>query len=179
MAFIYHMVPEDMREKTLYPLNILKEKFPDLYKKKNEKYLGRENVKKEKIPFLNCLWNDVLHFTAIHPSKFSRELKKAGLSPKKIEWYKVDTKFLEPNKTLIYLYKHRKNKKSFTDEENFTKFESRKVARFKEIPKRTSQYYKEMYKKGKRPFEVLLFHFVPHILYKGNLSVRGLKKIKS
>ena len=169
------MVPDNMKGNTLYPLNTLKNKFPDIYKKQNEKYSGREIVKGRKIPFLNCLWNDVLHFTAVHPSKFKKEQKKAGLPSRKLEWYKVDARLLDHDKTLVYLYKYKKDKSRYMDKDNFTKFNSNKVNNFKKIPKRTSQYYRVEIRKGNRP---LLFHFVPHILYKGSLNISKAEKIQ-
>ncbi len=76
--YLYHWVPDDMIGDTLYPLNILKHTHPDLYTKKVSKYIGREKVMDQIIPILDCLWNDVLHFTAVHPKDVKDALIKAG-----------------------------------------------------------------------------------------------------
>lgn len=170
MTYLYHMVPRNLKGSFLYPLNVLKKKFPEIYEKENKKYVGREVLKKRKIPFLNCLWNDVLHFTAVHPSRFYKELKKVGFPMKKFEWYKIDSKLLDSDKIVIYRYRYGKG-----DERDFSRFDSKKLINFRKIPKKTIQYYKDRFKKKERP---LLFHFVPHILYKGSLDVRSLKKIR-
>jgi hypothetical protein len=61
--YLYHFVPKDVRGTQLYPLSVLKKKFPDRYAEEVKKYQGRVFVKKIKIPVLNCLWNDVMRLT--------------------------------------------------------------------------------------------------------------------
>jgi len=45
------------------------------------------------------------------------------------------------------------------------------MAKFSSIPQATKDYYKEMIGRGKRP---LLYHKIPHILYKGTLDITDL-----
>lgn len=58
---IIDAVPEDAIAIT----NVLKDTKPAIYTAQSKKYLGRERILGAKIPPLNCLWNDVLHFTAV------------------------------------------------------------------------------------------------------------------
>lgn len=78
MNYLYHWVPKDLQGDTLFPLNTLKEKYPDLYKKEASKYVGREQIMQDVLPILNCLWNDVLHFSAVHPSLVKEALFESG-----------------------------------------------------------------------------------------------------
>ena len=71
MAFIYHKVPADMSGNILYPLNVMEKINPEIYEKAVKKYEGREYLMREVIPWLNCLWNDVLHFSIVHPTKIA------------------------------------------------------------------------------------------------------------
>jgi len=58
--FLYHLVPKNIRGDILYPLNILKSIYPDIYQYQVNKYFGREYIIEQRIPLFNCLWNDVL-----------------------------------------------------------------------------------------------------------------------
>jgi len=81
------MVPKKMKGKILYPLNVLKKKYPTLYKKEVQKYDGRKKVLQGKIPSpFNCLWNDVLHFSPVEPSKVMNALKKEGFPLATLKW---------------------------------------------------------------------------------------------
>jgi hypothetical protein len=77
--YLYHMVPNDMTGSVLQPLNTLKESHPDLYVSKAEKYKGREHLMDIMIPTLECKWNDVLHFSPIHPQELKEAFEEAGM----------------------------------------------------------------------------------------------------
>ncbi len=67
MIYLYHSVPKNLQGNILYPLNTLKEKHPEIYEQQVSKYVGREHMTQQRIPILDCLWNDVLHFSAVNP----------------------------------------------------------------------------------------------------------------
>jgi len=67
MNFLYHLVPENMIGKILYPLNRLKSISPKSYKEQVKKYNKREHVLEKTILSLNCKWKDVIHLTAVIP----------------------------------------------------------------------------------------------------------------
>ena len=65
MEYVYHMVPEELKGEYLIPLNELKRAYPNLYDEYIQKYKDhtqREQLLTRKIPKLECLWNDVVHF---------------------------------------------------------------------------------------------------------------------
>lgn len=69
MSFIYHMVPKAMTGDVLFPLKDLIEKFPDLYSKEVKKYDDhpqRKELPKRILKKINCLQEEVLHFTPLH-----------------------------------------------------------------------------------------------------------------
>jgi hypothetical protein len=76
--YLYHRVPKDMRGNTLHPLNQLKKVSPDIYAQKVKKYEGRLEILERKIPALDCLWNDVLHLTAVHPTVLNAAFESVG-----------------------------------------------------------------------------------------------------
>ncbi len=175
MNYIYHWVPENMQGDILYPLNILKEKYPDLYQKEASKYTGREHIMQQQIPFLDCLWNDVLHFSPVHPSVVKENLMDAGRTkPFDMNFFKINPHLLNPANTIVYLNRH-KDMRDRLKEDNFAQYNPDDIAQYSEIRDETTRYYKEMYSQGKSP---LLFHGVVHILYKGPLDTKGVPRIK-
>jgi hypothetical protein len=173
MLYLYHMVPEDMQGTTLMPLNILKEKFPELYQHKASKYDNRKHVMEQIIPPFNCLWNDVIHFSPIPPEDIKNALKEAGFTPREMRYYQIDPSLLDPENTVIYLYAHDK-KGDNMKAENFADYDPENLAQYSLLPHETKEYYKEMFDKKERP---LLFVRVPHILYKGTLDVSNIPVI--
>ncbi len=164
-----------MRGDVLFPLNTLKDTQPDLYEKEASKYIGREQVMLQKIPFLNCLWNDVLHFSAVHPSLVKEALIEAGRTKSfDIEFFEVDPHLLTSENTIVYLYRH-SNMEDKLKEDNFAKYNPDDIAQYSPLPQETKDYYKEMLSQDKKP---LLFHRVPHILFKGSLDTSKIKIIK-
>jgi len=171
MTYLYHRVPEKLHGKILYPLNQLKEHYPELYSEELSKYNGREHILKDKIPLLNCLWSEVLHFSVVEPSNIYSALREAGSKIQgKTKWYKINPKKLDKNKAVIYSYKSLE----FTDKD-FEKYSIEKLDNYRELPLKAKEYYRFSLDKGKRP---LLFQFVPHVLYNSTLNVEDLEIIE-
>jgi hypothetical protein len=168
MNYLYHFVPENMQGTVLYPLNVLKDIYPELYPNQSSEYSGREHVMEIRIPTLDCLWNDVLHFTAIHPGEVKQALLEAGRKNlPEFKCYQVDSHLLDPALTTVYLHRLEKT----MSPENFTQYDPEKITEYMHLPEITKQYYKEMTDKGEKS---LLFHRTPHILYKGSLDTKDL-----
>lgn len=173
MAYLYHSVPLNLQGSVLYPLNSLKDKYPKIYEEQIKKYAGREHITEQRIPVLDCLWNDVLHFSAVHPGEIKHALVEAGRdSDFVMNFYQIDPAFLDPRNTVVYLFAHADDEEKMS-EGNFAPYNpgEMEMVRFSVMPERTKEYYKEMIKRNERP---LLYHRIPHILYKGTLDVTGL-----
>ncbi len=169
MNFVYHLVPKDMRGNILYPLNELKTIFPKLYNKKAEKYKGREFLMKETIPVLNCLWNDVLHFSVVNPCDIKKALVESGYSFE-AKFYKIDAMLLNKEKTVIYLFNDKdiNTKLKISD---FERYNLKNVSKYYCFPEGVKEYYKREFKKGRWP---LLFYGIPHILFKGSINIENV-----
>ena len=180
------MVPENIKtskdgQEILYPLNMLKEKFPELYELKAEKYNNhqtgdfnneRKSLIEKIIPTLeNAAWGDVLQLTAIHPNDLKKALVDAGFSPREMKFYQIDPELLDPEKTTIYLYREDLDD---TSTENFTKYDPSKLIDHSVVPNKTKNYYKEKFKKKEAP---LLFVGVPHIFHNGPIDVSNFPVI--
>jgi len=164
MKYLYHQLLKDMEGSTLYPLNELQEIYPDLYAKKVQKYQDRENLLDEMVPILNCKWNDVLHFSPVHPKETQKTFKEIDheFHGKFLE---IDPKLLDLDKTVTYLY--------FTDgpglnPKEVIRFNPKDLEEYSRLRYETKKYYREKYLTSKRP---LLFYKIPHILFKGTISL--------
>lgn len=171
MPALYHISKESMEGSILYPLNELKTIYPTAYEREVKKYVGRESLMERRIPILNCLWNDVIHLTAVHPEKVKKALIEVGWVYERKNYWIIEPSFLEKNKTVVFLYR--------TDEgyepEDFIPFTASDLSKYEELPKETLDYFKKCVQVEKR--KPLFYHRVPHILYKGVLDTSQLTKI--
>ena len=90
MAYVYHERPAAMHGATLYPLNTLRSVNEGRYTLEARKYSRREEVRRERIPRLGCLWNDVVHCLPMHPSRVYQALVECGLTPGRRYWFALD-----------------------------------------------------------------------------------------
>jgi hypothetical protein len=174
MNYLYHWVPKDMQGDILYPLNALKEKYPEMYDVHKSKYKGREEMMELVIPKINCLWNDALHLSAIHPKIIKDAIALAGgRSDYKMFCYQIDPHSLDPEKTVVYLYST--PDMDMLKEDDFIEFKPDEMNKYSSLPKETKEYYKESFGNKKRP---LAFHRAPHILYKSFLNIKDVPIIE-
>lgn len=163
-----------MRGDILFPLNDLKDKYPDVYERQAKKYAGREYMTRQRIPALDCLWNDVLHFSAVDPKEIKQSLIEAGRSADfSMRFYQIDPNLIDPKNTTVYLFT-RDDDKDNMDKDEFVPYNPNEAARFSIMPQATKDYYRTAIAKGERP---LLYYRIPHILYKGTLETTDLSII--
>ncbi len=174
--FVYHHVPVNLTGSVLYPLNELKQVYPDVAVVQLKKYQGREALLGQRIPRLNCLWNDVLHFSPVHPDKIKAAMEEAGHTTKSRRWryFEVDAAFFSPSNTVIWEYRERHRPHLLIDESECLPFEPRLLDKYTEVGEWTRRYYAEV-KPGAR---VLLYVGIAHVLYKSHLNVEGVKIIE-
>src|SRR3989344_3386852 len=170
MDYLYHRVPKNMSGTILYPLNILKKIKPDIYAEQAKKYDGREQLLEVEILPLKCLWNDVLHFTAVSPTELKTNLAKAGIEIDPISFYKIPASMIEGEGSIAFIY--RRDVVLQPSFKEYEPFNPDRMSFYRQVPRKTIEYYKEKHTEGIRP---LLFHLVPHILYKGNVETKGLE----
>jgi hypothetical protein len=171
--FVYHGVPKSLEGSILYPLNILKDKYPEVYTKEASKYAGREHVRELEIPALDCLWNDVIHLSAIPPKDLKKALVDAGMDESvRMRFYQIDPESLNPENCIVYI----NNKKGGSvASEAFAPYNQEDLPNYSALKQETKDYYKERFAEGKRP---LMFAYVPHIFYKGSIDISNLPIIE-
>ncbi|MFD1738691.1 group-specific protein [Bacillus salitolerans] len=180
MNYIYHMVPKNMKGSELHPLNELKNEYPELFERYIQKYFDhpeRPKLLEKKIPKLDCLWNDVLHFLPIHPYHVYKAITDLGIKTKKEQqFYKVPIDKLQSNKTAIYLYSKEKydGPSADIDMSEIKILNTDEYKELIELPRDTIEYYRVENEKGNR---FGLFPYIPHILSLGKVNVEDVEVI--
>ena len=172
MEYLYHRVPKNMVGNILYPLNQLKTLFPDIYEDQVKKYEGRKKLLTTEVSPLNCLWNDVLHFTAVSPQELKNNLAKADIYLDPISWFKIPVSMIDGAESIAFTY--RRDQDVLPNFKEYEIFDPKRMETYRVVPKETIEYYKQKNTEGVRP---LLFHLVPHVLYRGNIDTDGLEII--
>ncbi len=163
------MVPRNMKGEFLYPLNKMKKIYPEIYKED----IGRERIMQIKIPYLNCKWNDCIHLTSVNPKKIVKALMEAGSPPiKDMKWFKINPSILEGKKLIEYIYLEDVKKRN--SPEGFKRYENKDLKEYSKMPKGTKIYYKNKFESKEKP---LLFHLIPHILYKDKIPINKMEII--
>lgn len=169
--YVYHIVPEQVVGDTLYPLSQIKGVYPEEYKKLMGKYEGRDRLLAMRIPQFNCTWADVLHMAAVHPNNMVKALAKAGIS-KSFRYYEIDPEMLDEENLLIFTNPKRDGERIYDLlDEYFIKFNANELDKWTYIPDETIQHYRDRTAEGKH---ILIFFMIPHVLYKGNIDIKGL-----
>ena len=176
---LYHILPSPCAGTVLYPLNQLKRIDADRYQAHRRKYRGREALLHRIIPPLNCLWNDVLHFSPVHPALL-RDLKRdvglswpaggrdiAAINPAELE-------FNETN-TTIWIPRPKKKGDFWIDPAEFLPFDIDQIRKLRDLPDITRTHYADCARNGTQPF---LFVGIPHILHLGRLRLTDCQIIR-
>jgi hypothetical protein len=166
--FVYHIVPPNFTGDELYPLNALRDALPSIYDYHASKYRGRDELLERRIPYLNCRWNDTLHFSPVPPERLRDALKDAGFPWQQREWFEMDPEMLGFSGQNAVIYTHPVRPQGGVSDDDFLPFTVDLARRLDAIPKATSDYFTYAKAHDERPF---LFNFVPHILYHGPLNV--------
>ena len=173
-TFVYHRQAPDFTGPTLYPLNRLKERFPILYENAVKKYKGREWLINVTIPPLECLWNDVLHFSLMHPSIIYKSLLSTGFSDsdRGLLWFEIPLEDTLRQPSTLYLNTRPWQNERILLNSDFISSTEGHVQGLSGMPEINLQYYRDCAAKGERP---LLWKRAPHLLLKGELDVTNYR----
>lgn len=177
MSCIYHLKPENMQGELLIPLNQM-DKEDELYRQYSKKYIGREDLIKQSFPLLNCLWNDVVQFSALDPRIIIEELRKHNpeLTLSRKSFYKFEVADLAGQyEGIVFDRDLSRVDKSF--EVLPHEVRALEVDSYKEleaVPSRTIKYWKKVKEEGG---VFLMFPFITHIMIKGPVDTRLAQEI--
>ncbi|WP_244663161.1 hypothetical protein [Vibrio owensii] len=155
------------------PLNCLKASHPNLYQQHVKKYEYRPQALQRRVHGLDCYWNDVLHFTPIHPGKVLEGLRKCGLEATTLgRWLRFDVRELGFDKTNTVIFWSPNQEFGYWKEskEDFTPYRETELSQLSELPSKTLCFYQERIDKEEVP---LLFFRTPHVLFKGTVALKN------
>ncbi len=164
--YLYHRVPDNMDGTILYPLNELRLIKPELYEAHAKKYRKREALMDRRIPHLNCLWNDVLFFTAVHPSVFRKAFERFCWRLPPFRCFRFSPTGLNP--TLMTVLTRMSGPRGGFEE--YEPFDPHNLEKHATIPQETFDYWNDEISSGSR--SVFLWLHIPHILHRGPLDTR-------
>jgi len=161
-----------MSGEIIYPLNQMKSIFPEIYEAQFKKYDWRPEIPVQRIPQLNCLWNDVVFLFATHPSVVSEALVESELNPLIHSYYEIPLDRLDMNNLSVKRWtRDNEGYHEFWEEFDISKFDF-----YQKLDEGTRQYFEDC--KNSLAQRLLVYLTVPHILYKGTINVSGLNIIK-
>ena len=173
-GYIYHAKRPDFIGTRLYPLNELKERLPAVYENAVKKYQGREWLLNVTIPGLDALWNDVIHFSLMHPALIYKTLTKTGFTHHdySLTWMEIPLDDVLKLPSALYL-----NIRVWQDTRvllpsDFEPLSPERVDALSGMPAINLQYYKDCFSQGEKP---LLWKRAPHVLVKGELDISGYR----
>lgn len=162
----------------LVPLNELRKSFPDIAAQHARKYVGREELMQRYIPGKPWLWNDVIHFSPVHPRRVIEALVECGFSRKvKSRWFIVEPgqfNFSKSNSIIFLHNKPRALNEDFEDSE-FEEYSDHACSRYTAVPEATKQYFEAVISKGGDP---LMFGGIPHVLHHGVIPIKHLEVLE-
>lgn len=182
---LYHQVPPNLRGETLVPGNSLPS---DLKEAALAKYAGREGLLQKKVPPLGCLWNDTLQMLAVHPGEVKRLVGSFGFQRYAKEpetWFVVPLEALDQSALAAYFYDpaiedvpipatKEEARRTIVPHQRFELFDSSRINVYRTIPGIMSRYLEAERKKGPAG-QLFPFNFVPHVLYRGRIPLKGLE----
>jgi hypothetical protein len=174
MEFIYHGVPAGLEGTTLYPLFMLKEKFPKLFESEIKKY--DDHPKRKELPFknvnkLNCQRGDILHFSPIHPSLIFQALKMVfPEGNRSVKFFKIP---ISRAKGLpMVLFDMNREGYEFGKEDPDQIFDLVSVENYREIktvPPQAIAFFNEWKERGERGAPA--WGKIPHIFVQGPIDI--------
>jgi hypothetical protein len=168
------MVPKPFLGTELIPLNDM-DKESSLYKGHAKKYVGRENLTEQSIPLLNCLWNDVVQFSALDPQLIVDKLKviQPDFQLFRREYFKVSVEEVESIYEGVLFDRRNSSKKTyeiFPDEVKILNKEN--YIELDKVPDETINFWKNAIEE-KRP--VLWFPYITHVFLKGRVDTSSFE----
>lgn len=162
---------------TLYPLNRLALVNSSAAAEEGKKYEGREHLMAVRLPILNCLWNDALHLSPVHPAKIRQALLETGFldAPLVRHYFMIDPEALAPGKAIHFKNSTEAAPKYDFPESDFAPFEPIQYQELTDVPIEQCSYFRRIKAEGGRP---LLWARTPHVFYQGDINIKSAKVIQ-
>jgi len=175
MPFVYHIKSPQLRGTTIYPLNQLRDRHPDLYDLHRAKYAGREALMQCRIPLLDKHWNDVVYLAPVHPYHIKTALLAAGAAPPDLVWFRIPIERFERLRAVYYTFNSCKNAPPSNvvelDPRDFEWFSASDYRELDAVAPETISDNRERIRLGMRP---LILTRTLHVMVDGPIDITGL-----
>ncbi|MDQ5950750.1 MAG: hypothetical protein QG639_26 [Patescibacteria group bacterium] len=168
--YLHHHVPENQKGDIIYPLSLLKEKFPNIYKEQFAKY---DNIKEKDVEIPGFgYWNDCVNLMPVSPGLVKKELEKYGHNTDwKWKFYRINPEILDKSKLIIMVMDDDKG----TLERKFIPFSSAAFERYCHIGEPTRTIFQKAKENNEQPNT---YARVPHVLYRDSINTKDLEVIE-
>lgn len=175
MAFIYHIVPKKLSGTRLIPLNEMKKLLPEVFVSEAKKYMGREKILERSIPKINCLWNDVLHFSPVSPEIIYSRLEELGFGKyPELKWFKIPIQKISNSPAVIYTAPLNPRPDFKLAEEDVEIFDAQNWKEQTQLSGLAENYFLKCKSESKSP---LPFQFTQHVLVKAQVDISDVQII--
>lgn len=164
---LYHMYCrfEGLRDNTLYTLNDLKLKHPDLHALHVAKYDSRQHVLKQRFSCIDCDWGDAVFLCSVHPDKICAAVAEHRKRPmESFPYQAIPVADLDQSKLAFWLFQSRE-----FEPNEVIPFDQDRLKDMQDVPDATAAYFAEQLAKRE---PALFFVHIPHVLHKGSIDMR-------
>lgn len=174
-----------MRGTTLFPLNGLKDRFPDVYARERKKYDGRESVLDWVVPGLGVPWADTVNLSGLDPRLLVAARLQLGVPFSRLlerPLARIPIERLTGSPAVVYTSAtHWINSSPGEDvpltppDSEFSRFDPNAYSELREVPQLHLDYLLHQKTHGKL---ALGFVFVRHVLVAGPVDLSGIDLIE-
>jgi hypothetical protein len=170
--FVYHRRSSRFTGNVLHPLNVLRQLEPEIAAREIKKYEGREQLLEARVPPLDCLWNDVIHCSPVHPKLILGAMREIGFEIPTVKYFEIPVEHLGVSQTIIFCSRIGQRQHSL---DQYLEFNEINLDACQELPDATRIYYQSCRDEARLP---LTFAGVPHVLFRGSIDVTGIGVIE-
>jgi hypothetical protein len=107
MTTLLYKAAGDIRGDDILPLNQLRVRYPDVYRRELAKYTARPQTLDNPVYPLNCTWADVVFLSPVHPAPIFEAMHESGrIGQVVVNYWTLDAELLDPSNTCILLKRH-------------------------------------------------------------------------
>jgi len=172
---LFHLGITDPRGEALLPLNVLRERYPDLHVRHYAKYAGREHRLRERVMPLDCCWADVVFLSPLDPTILFDAARSAGRRVWGGPVWTLDASQLDPDKCCIRLMRVTPGARTADPgtENDYLPLTTAGLRAVSEVTHRALERLRTL-----GPYEpVLPFGDVPHVLHRGPVPLNLFQEL--
>lgn len=165
---LYHRAVRDVRGEELLPLNRLQQIYPEVYEREAAKYVGREQLRSAPVEALGCGWGDVLFFSPVHPKALLDVVRASGREVPPLRFWAINAAALEASVACVLQVRPWPNG-VYTPYQlkDFLPYDAETLQAVAQPSQTTLSRLQALPPEA----PLLLWSDVPHVLYRGTLSL--------